>query len=448
MSKAEELGTDDIGALLLKQGLPASIGILTLSIYFIVDTIFVGHYVGRLGIAAITVVLPITFLISSVGMAIGVGGATIISRALGVNDKEKAQLVLGNQLALSGILGLLFVLLFFLFRDQLLLLFGAQGAIMPYAKTYFEVLIIGVFPLVFAMMLNNVLRAEGKAKFAMLVMIAPAVTNVALDFLFIAYFEWGIAGAAWATNFAYLISASMAVFFFVSGRTELYPRLNDICLEGKIIMEIISIGSITLARQATISLLSLILNNSLFSLGGDLAVATWGIINRSMMFAIFPVLGVTQGFLPIVGYNYGARQWARVREVINKAMLAAFLLGGISMLGIYYFADAIAPLFSSDQPLIEASPNAIRLCFLAVPLVGIQLISSAYFQAIGKAFPALILTLMRQGFLLIPLLLLLPNFFGLNGIWYSFPLADSLSALICFAYLRLHMKRKVAIYGK
>ena len=309
MNSSQELGTEKIGKLLQKMAIPASAGILVMSIYFIVDTIFVGRWVGSLGIAAITVVMPITFFFSSMGMAIGVGGASIISRALGSDSFGKACRTFGNMITLALLLIICLVSVGFFFQEELLTAFGAKGNILPIAKQYFSIILLGVPGLGWSMMSNNVMRAEGEPKMAMLTMMIPAIANLILDPIFIIWLDWGIEGAAWATTISYYMSASFTLWFFLSGRSELKIYWNSLKLKKDLVLEIFSIGGVTLARQGSVSLLSIVLNNSLFFYGSELAVSIYGIIGRIVMFANFPVLGITQGFLPIAGYNYGAQKW-------------------------------------------------------------------------------------------------------------------------------------------
>ncbi|MEL6945795.1 MAG: MATE family efflux transporter, partial [Bacteroidota bacterium] len=323
MSKNSTFGTDPLGKLLRQQAIPASIGILVMSIYGIVDTIFVGHWVGSLGIGAITVVMPITFLISSIGMAIGIGGASIISRAFGEENEGKATRTFGNQMILTLGLSIFFVLLGFQFQEEILSLFGGKGEILEPARAYFKILLYGVPFLAWAMMSNNVIRAEGYPKIAMFVLLVPAITNIILDPIFIVVLDMGIKGAAWATTLAYIASATFATWYFLKGDTQM--RLTRHCFNPSwpIIKEIASIGSVTLARQGTISVLSIVLNNALFTYGGEIALSIYGIIGRVLMFANFPVLGITQGFVPIVGFNYGAKLYERVKDLITISMKSA-----------------------------------------------------------------------------------------------------------------------------
>ncbi len=436
MQKSNQFGTKPIPYLLRQQAIPASIGILIMSIYGIVDTIFVGRWIGSVGIAAITVVFPITFLISSFGMAVGIGGASVLSRALGEEDEGKAFKTFGNQIVLTLILATTFMLVGFLFEDQILSAFGGKGEVLQPAKEYFHIVLYGVPFLAWAMMSNNVIRAEGYPKVAMITMIVPAVMNVVLDPVFIVVFGWGMKGAALATMLGYVSSAVFTTWFFFFGKSQLKITKNCFKIDFKIVKEIAAIGSVTLARQGTISVLSIVLNNSLYAYGGGMALSTYGIINRMMMFANFPVIGITQGFMPIVGFNYGAKLWSRVREAISVSMKSATVIALCIFTLIMLGAPYIVSIFTKDAALIETSAPALRWAFLATPLIAINLLGSAYFQSTGKALPALLLTLTKQGFFLIPLLFILPRFFGLNGIWFAFPIADVGAAVVTYFFLR------------
>jgi len=438
-----ELGTEKISKLLIKQAVPASIGILVMSLNMIVDTIFVGQWIGVLAIAAITVVLPIAFMISSIGMGIGIGGSSIISRALGNENSEKALLTFGNQISLTTILALLFVVLGNIYSTEILTLFGGKGAILDPAQAYFDVIIYGVPFLTFAMMGNPVIRAVGKPKFAMYAMLIPAVVNIALDILFIKYMYLGMYGAGLATAIAYASCGLFILYFFISKKSELKIIPKNFGLDFSIVNEIIRLGGVSIARQGTISILMIVLNYSLYKYGGEISISIFGIINRVMMFALFPIMGITQGFLPIAGYNYGARKYDRVKETIQKAIVYGCVVAGFVYIMILVFAKEIISVFSTDATLLEATPRAMLLVFLASPIIAIQLIGSAYFQAAGKALPALFLTLLKQGFFLIPLAYILPMYYGVDGVWYSFAIGDILATMITYIVVRREIKKNL-----
>lgn len=451
---SDKLGTENIGKLLLQQSLPASIGFLVMSFYQMVDVFFVSKYAeGELAIAAITVVLPITFLISSFGMAIGVGGASVLARALGEGHTEKAQKTFGNQIILTLGFILFFVSMGYLFQDQLLRVFGANPEIMPYAKRYFNVLLIGLPFLGWAMMTNNVIRAEGKPKVAMLTMVIPAVSNIILDFVLIYHFNFGIYGAAIATSSGYILSGSFTLWFFLSGRSELTFTPEFLKLDFSLVKEITSIGSITLVRQSMFSLLAVVLYSQLNkwghvafadtmgSSGGSHAIAIYGLIRGFTLFVAFPIIGIMQGLMPIVSYNFGAQNGQRVKQSV---WLAIQWTTGISVLLfsiIALFPHQLIAIFTHDPDLLEHTPRVLQLIFISLPAMGIGFIGGAFFQAIGKPVPALILTLARQGLFMIPLMYIISHFMGLDGVWISMPLGEILAGTWAGIWLFLRVNR-------
>ncbi|KJJ38777.1 MATE family efflux transporter [Aequorivita vladivostokensis] len=440
-NKSAALGTDSIGSLLIKQAVPASIGILVMSLNILVDTIFVGNWIGSIAIAAINVVLPVSFFIAALGMAIGIGGSSIISRALGAGHKERALKTFGNQITLTLLLTTAMVVFGLIFINELIPAFGGKGDIFEPAKIYYRIVLYGVPLLALCMMGNNVIRAEGKPKFAMIAMIIPSVGNLILDYVLIYHFDMGMAGAAWATTISYGLCFLYVLWFFLSDKSELQISLPHFGLDLPILKEMSALGFVTLARQAVVSVTYLLMNNILFDIGGEASVASYGIIARMLMFALFPVLGVTQGFLPIAGYNYGAHQFTRVRESINKAILYAGGLGLVIFAVIMIFPNAIVSVFTTDPDILSETPHYMRWVFAATPIIAIQLIGSAYFQAIGKAVPALLLTLTRQGFFFIPLIFILPHYFGELGVWISFPAADVLSTIVTGYFLNREIRK-------
>jgi len=445
---SEKLGSLPISKLLIQQAVPASIGILVMSLNILVDSIFVGNWIGPLAIAAINVVLPISFFIAAIGMSIGIGGASVLSRALGENNYEKAIRVFGNQTALTLLITVTFMALGLIFTDSLVNTFGGKGAIFIPAKAYYTIVLYGVPILALCMMGNTVIRAEGKPKFAMIAMIVPSVTNLFLDYLLINVYDLGMVGAGWATTISYLFCFIAILYFFIF-KSELRLQPQHLKFEFGILKEISTLGSITLTRQGVISVVYLILNNIMVDLEGEWAVACYAIVSRLLMFALFPITGITQGFLPIAGYNYGAQSYNRVIEVIKKAIIYASVVG-IFVLGLLYaFPSFIAKLFLSEGDLSQQTinnqvlteiPRAIRYVFMASPIIAIQLIGSAYFQAIGKAVPAFLLSLSKQGFFLIPLLLILPRMYGIVGVWIAFPISDLLATLVTGFFLNKEIK--------
>ncbi|MEH6658843.1 MATE family efflux transporter [Leeuwenhoekiella marinoflava] len=449
-NKSEALGNESISSLLIKQALPASIGILVMSLNILVDTIFVGNWIGSIAIAAINVVLPVSFFIAALGMAIGIGGSSIISRALGANDRAKALKTFGNQITITLLLTVSMVVLGLVFINQLIPAFGGKGDIFEPAKIYYRIVLYGVPVLALCMMGNNVIRAEGKPKFAMIAMIIPSLGNLILDYLLINVLDMGMAGAAWATTASYICCFFYVLWYFLSDNSELKIDFSHFGLDLPILKEMSALGFVTLARQAVVSITYLLMNNILFELGGEASVTVYAIIGRMLMFALFPVLGVTQGFLPIAGFNYGAKKHSRVRESIKLAIIYACGVALVIFALIMIFPESIVSVFTQDEAVLRDTPWAMRWVFAAIPIIGIQLIGSAYYQAIGKATPALLLTLTRQGFFFIPLVLILPNYFGELGVWISFPLADTLSTIVTgyFLWRETRLKLETETAGK
>ncbi|MFC5194109.1 MULTISPECIES: MATE family efflux transporter [Bizionia] len=440
-----ELGTSPIGKLLIKQAVPASIGILVMSLNILVDTIFVGQWIGSTAIAAINVVLPVSFFIAALGMSIGIGGSSIISRALGANNSVKALKVFGNQITLTLLLTIAMVTFGLIYVNDIIPAFGGQGAIFEPAKIYYKIVLYGVPVLALSMMGNTVIRAEGKPKFAMYAMLIPSVGNLILDYVFINLLDYGMAGAAWATTGSYILCLAFIVWFFLSKHSELKLNFSHLGLNKSIVSEISSLGFVTLARQAVVSITYLFMNNILYDLGGETSVTAYAIVGRMLMFALFPVFGVTQGFLPIAGYNYGAEKYDRVKETIYTAIKYAAGLATLVFLLLMIFPEAITRLFTSDTEVIAETPSAMRWVFAATPIIALQLIGAAYFQAVGKAIPALLLTLTRQGFFFIPLILILPHFYGEMGVWMSFPIADVLSTIVTGFFLQKEIKKSLTL---
>ena len=440
-SGSATFGTQPIPQLLIRQAVPAAVGILVMSLNVLIDTIFVGQWIGANAIAAINVVLPVSFFIAALGMAIGLGGGSIISRALGKDNYAKATKTFGNQIVLNFSLTISFALVGLLFMDSIIPAFSGKGALFEPAKIYYTIVLYGVPILGFCIMGNNVIRAVGKPKYAMYAMMLPSISNLILDYVLIYIFDFGMYGAAWATTLSYGVCGIYILYFFTSKNAELKPLLSDFKIDWSITKEIGALGSVTLARQAVVSISVLLVNNLLYRLDGESAVAVYAIISRLLMFSLFPILGITQGFIPIAGYNYGAKNKKRVEQVIRTAVLYSSGLATLVFMMIYAFSNSIGTIFTSEPLVLQKTPAAIRWVFAATPIVGIQLIGAAYYQAIGKALPALLLTLTRQGFFFIPLLYILPEFLGIDGVWIAFPIAELLAAIVTGGFLIYELKK-------
>ena len=433
-----DLAEQSIKKLLIKQSVPASVGILFMSANMLIDAVFVGRWLGSLAIAALSVVMPLTFFISSLGLAIGAGGSSVLSRALGKGKTDKAINVFAHQIVMTFVLCSVLVVGGLFFEDEILYAFGANGKILAPAKEFYMPILLAVPFQALCMMGNSVIRAEDKTRHSMISMIISAAANIILDVLFINVLEWGIFGAAMATALSFIACFLYILWFFLF-RSELKPQRKHLVFHKKVAKEITSLSFVTFARQGVISVLSVLLNHTLFAHGGEHAVTVYGIISRLLMFMLFPVQGITQGFLPIAGYNYGAENFKRVRKSITTSIWYAGALAIIIFIGILVFAKPIVSLFTTDPAVIRDTPGALRWVFAASPIIAIQLIGAAYFQAAGKATKALMLTLSKQGFFLIPLVLILPQFLGIFGVWVAFPIADVLSTLLTGIFLKKEM---------
>jgi putative MATE family efflux protein len=403
------------------------------ALYNLVDTIFVGHALGEnsvQGIAGIAVSFPIMMIVMAIALAIGIGASSIISRSLGENDLEKAKSTMGNVLSLILISSTIITLAGSVFLVPILKSFGTTETIMPYATDYLSIIIYGSFFSIFAMAMNNVARAEGNAKVAMYAMIASAGINIILDPIFIFGFDMGIKGAAVATVLAQAISSLYLMYYFTSGKSMLQVRSEHITLKKDIVSETLAIGLGPFSRNASSSLMIIVLNNVLAIYGGDISIAVFGIVNRMFMFAFMPMFGIIQGLQPIVGFNYGAKNYDRVKQSIKLSVVITTAMSILGFLLLFIFPEQLFSIFSTDQQLISSGKDATRIMVMAVPLVGFQIVGASLYQAIGKAKPSIILSMSRQLLFLIPFVLILPHFFDLWGVWIAFPLSDSLSFLV------------------
>jgi len=395
-----------------------------------------------MGIAGISISLPVQIFVMAFAQMFGIGGASVISRSLGERDHKKARRAAGNVMVFSVAFGLVMTLLGQFFLDQLLIMLGASEAIIPYAREYLGIILLGSAFFSFGMAMNHVVRAEGKPKIAMAAMLISAVLNIILDPIFIFSLNLGIWGAALATVLSQAATSIYVLFYFLSGKSLLRISLRSLIPEWRIMRETVSVGLSAFSRQVAGSLLAVVLNNSLVFYGGDIAVAVYGVINRLLMVFIMPMFGVNQGFLPIVGYNYGARKMRRARESVKLASAVTTVIALFSSIVMFLFARQLISIFTDETELIESTIYALRIVILATPTIGVQVIASGMFQALGKALPALFLSLLRQIIILIPLILVIPRFLGINGIWISFPLAD----LIAFAISLVFYLRELKIF--
>lgn len=443
MASSERLGTDRIGSLLWRLSLPATVGMVVNALYNFFDTLFLGIWVGDNAIGGLTISFPIQMLVMAIGQLIGVGAASAISRYLGAKEIERADQVAGNAYTLMVLFGILFSALGLLFIDPILMLFGATPTLLPFAHEYMSVIFIGSSFFIFAMGSNNMIRAEGNAKTAMITMLIGTGLNLVLDPVFIKVLDMGIRGAAIATVISQFLSFLFILRYFLTGRSSLKVQPHHFRLKLAVVNDIFKIGLPVFIRQVANSLLAIVLNNSLGFYGGDLAINVFGVANRLLMFIFMPLFGVVQGFQPIAGYNYGARNYPRVRESVSLAVKTTVMLSTLGWLMVQFFSEPLFTLFTDTPAMIDLGKTALKTMLFAVPVVGIQIISATLFQSLGKAVPSFVLSLLRQMIILIPLVLLLPRIgnLGVMGIFLAYPISDFLSTAISAVILRHEMKK-------
>jgi len=430
------LAREPIGRLLLKMSLPAIFGMLVTALYNVVDTIFVGHAVGTVGIGGLSVVFPIQMLVISMSQTFGIGGASRISRCMGAGDADGAGFTFGNMLLLSLVFGMGCFMLGVLIPVPLLYLFGATDTILPSALDYYRIVNLSTPIMAFIMAAHNTARAEGNANFTMTAMTLGGVVNIVLDPVFIFALDMGIKGAAIATVISNVLSGLLFVFYFAMGKSEVPVGMRFVRFKKEVISEIIAVGSSSFARSGAMSFTTVLVNHTLKTLGGDIGIATFGIMFRLLMFLFMPLNGINQGLQPIVGFNYGARQFGRVVGSIRMANIFATCVATAAFIILMLYPEMLMRCFTHDADLVAMGKNALRSALFCLPLTGYQIIGGGVFQALGKAIPALLLTLSRQVLVLIPMVIILPRFFGLNGVWYAFPVSDFLTFVITWVLLK------------
>lgn len=443
MEKENRLGTEKIPKLLMEFAIPAIIGMMVNGIYNIVDRIFIGNdpSLGSLGLAAVSITYPVTLVLLAFALMVAVGGATIFSISLGKKEKDKAQHYLGNALTLAIILGALFMIFGNIFIEPILVFLGASAEVLPYAEEYLSIILYGAIFQAIAMTLNNFARADGNPRVSMISMLIGAGFNIVFDYIFIVQMGWGMAGAAYATIGGQFLSMIWQLFYFLSARSNVKLKIKNMALKKIYIISILSIGIPAFMLQIANSILNIILNNTLVNYGGDVAVSVAGIITSAVTLIIMFVGGLIQGMQPITSYNYGARKIDRVKEVLKLGSIIGGIITTIGFLVIQIFPEFVVMMFNQEPAVVELGVPALRIWVLAFPLVGIQIVWANYFQAIGEVRLASFLNLMRQIIVLIPLILLFSNLFGLYGIYFAVPTADLLAFAITTYFFRRQFKK-------
>lgn len=442
-----ELSEKPVFSLLLQYAIPAIVAMVASSLYNIVDGIFIGQGVGAGAIMGLAITMPIMNLSAAFGAMVGVGGSTLLSVKLGEKDYNFAAKILGNVITLNCIIGIGLGAVMLLFLDPILRFFGASDYTIPYARDFMVIVLIGnVFTHLF-LGLNAMLRSSGKPKKAMKATIMTVIINIALAPLFIFVLHLGIRGAALATVLSQLIVLLWQFKLFSNPNELIHLRRDTYRLERRIVTGSLSIGLSPFLINLCACIVVIIINKQLVSYGGDIAVGAYGIANRMMFFFVMVVIGINQGMQPIAGFNFGAKHYTRLNQVLKYAITIATGIWIVGFIVCVLLATPVASAFTNDEELLKEAAHALRVMNLVVPIIGFQMITIGFFQSIGKAGISIFLSLTRQLLFLVPLLLILPNFFGLEGIWYSVPIADGTAAITAAIVLIYHM-RKFKMRGK
>jgi putative MATE family efflux protein len=436
-----DLGVKPVGKLLRQYAVPAIIAMTASSLYNMVDSIFIGHGVGPLAISGLALTFPFMNLSAAFGAMVGVGASTLISVRLGQKDYYTAQKIFGNAVSLNIILGVLFSIISILFLEPILYFFGASEATLPYAKEYMFVILLGNLVTHAYLGLNAILRSVGHPRMSMYATIATVIMNAILDPIFIFGFKMGIQGAAIATILAQLISLLWQLHTFNNPHEMVHFRKGIYLLSKKIVKETLSIGLSPFLMNSCACIVVILINRGLGAYGGDLAIGAYGIANRIVFLFIMVVMGFNQGMQPIAGYNFGAQKYHRVLKTLRYTLIAGtavtttgFLIGELA-------PEVCVRLFTSDPELITRSVDGMRLMLIVFPLVGTQMVTTNFFQSIGQAHKSIFLSLTRQLLFLIPLLIILPPFWGVNGIWLAMPISDGISSIVAGFLLIIQYKK-------
>ena len=438
---ANPLGHEPMRRLMLRMTTPAIVALLVQALYNVVDAIFVGHGAGTLAIAGIGVAFPVFLVVIGLGQLVGIGSASIISRALGRKDAETAEQALGSAFSLVAVIGILLLFIGIFFSEPLMRFCGATGDVLPHALSYISIILSGGFTFTLSFTLSAIVRAEGDAVRATVPILCSAALNIALDPLFIFGFHMGTAGAAWATVISQGVGVIYLVWHVLHGRGAVRLHLRNLRLRASLFRETVTIGASSFIRTVAASLSIVVINRLLGIYGGDLSIAIYSVVNRLLSFARMPVFGVVDGSQPIFGFNYGARQYNRVESAIWHAL--AF--GGLACAGFWalflLFPAAFLAMFTSDSELIAQGIPALRWIVLVIPLFAVQAIVGGLYQALGRATQALVISLLRDVALIIPTALLLSHAFGTTGVWAAASVSDVLSALIVLPMLGHEIRR-------
>lgn len=440
--KHQLMGTEKITKLLVQFSLPAIIGMLVNALYNIVDRIYIGNIqkVGHLAIAGVGITFPIVIFVFGFSILIGLGSATNASLNLGRKQKEEAERYLGTAVFFGFVVSIILMVLILWKLDWLIDMLGGSDKTGLYAKQYLRILAFGFPAAVVGYVANASIRSDGNPKMAMATLLIGAITNIVLDPIFIFYFKMGVRGAAWATIISQYVSGIWALYYFTSRFSGMKLYMKNLKLDFSKIKSIASLGSAPFAIQMGASIVNYTYNSTLKIYGGDTAIGAMAIVQAVITFISMPIFGINQGLQPILGYNYGAKLYPRVREALFKAIFAATVLCVIDFLAIQFLSKYFINIFTQEKELVRIASIGLKIQTFMLPIVGFQIIASIYFQAIGKPKMSFFMSLTRQIIVLIPCILIMSKLFGVGGIWFAGPTADFIATVLTFIFIKIELK--------
>ncbi|MCD4669507.1 MAG: MATE family efflux transporter, partial [Actinomycetia bacterium] len=434
-SQKDQILNGDLRVLLFRFSIPSIVGMIVSALYNLVDTIFVGNGVGPIAIAALTIVFPIQIIMLAIGLMIGVGSASVISRGLGKGDEGLAAKTVGNAVIVNIILNAFLMSAALIFIDNILKFFGASANVMPYACDYLSIILIGFIFFSLSFAANHIIRAEGRPRAAIYPMIIGAALNIILDPIFIFVFKMGVRGAAIATIISQAASVLYIVLYLYFGKSIFRPKKGMFRIDFRLIKNILTIGFPSFLTAITDSIIFLIFNRAILYYGNDTYLAIAGITIRIMNFIVMPIVGISYGFSTIVSFNYGAKLYIRVKKVFREAVIWTSLLAFIGFIMSMFFPRLLFRIFTDDIQVINNGIVPMRIAVILFPVLGFLIVGGTLFQAIGKPVPALIINFSRQVIFLLPAIFILPIFFGLNGVFLSWPVSDFLSFIVTIIFI-------------
>ena len=439
-SQRQEILNNNLRGLLFKFSLPAIIGMVISALYNFIDTIFVGNGVGSIAIAALTIVFPIQIIMLAIGLMIGVGAASVISRGLGKGDEKLASKAGGNAFIINVVINAVLMILAFIFLDDVLKFFGASAAVLPYARDYLSVILFGFVFFSFSLAANHIIRAEGKPRAAIYPMVIGAVLNIILDPIFIFGLKMGVKGVALATIISQFVSVCYVILYFYFGKSIFRPKTGMFKLDWKIIKNIFIIGFPSFLMAIIDSVIFLVFNRAILYYGNDNYIAIAGITIRIVDLIVMPIIGISYGFSTIASFNYGAKLYTRVKKVLGEAIIWTTCIASMGFIAMMFFPKYLLRIFTDNTQVINNGILPMRIIVMFLPILGFLIVGGTFFQAIGKPIPALIINFSRQVIFLIPAIFILPIFFNLNGVFLSWPISDLLSFVVTLVFVLIELK--------